>query len=187
MSFFDILLLALALAVDATVVSFSYGLIIKRKRSRSAFKLATANGLGQFIMPIFGWLATCSVSEYIQAYDHWISFLIFLCLGLNVLNEAWSEKNSEKLNKKLNLKTLAMIALATSIDAGAAGVSIYFSKAPILFTSFIIGVVAFIGSYYGFKSCSLLKKVPTKYIETASGMILISLGIKILVEHIFIS
>lgn len=183
MSFFDILFLALALSVDAAVVSFSYGLIIKKKRSEAALKLAFAAGLGQFIMPIAGWLGTSSVSKYIEHYDHWISFLVFLALGLNVISEALNEKE-EKLDKKLNYKVLFMIAVATSIDACAAGVTLFFIKTPILSAAAIIGIITFINSLLGFNSCRLLKKVPTKYIEISSGIILILLGIKVLFEHL---
>lgn len=183
MSYFDILFLALALSVDATVISFSYGLIIKKKRREVALKLAFATGLGQSIMPVIGWLGTSSVSKYIEHYDHWVSFLVFIALGLNVISEALNEKE-EKLDKKLSIKILFMIAVATSIDACAAGVTLFFIKTPILLASAVIGIITFINSYLGFNSCRLFEKIPPKYIEISSGVILILLGVKVLFEHL---
>lgn len=185
MSFFDLFLLALALSVDSAVVSFSYGLIIKQKRLKNAILLAVSTGMGQFVMPIVGWVGTNSVSSYISHFDHWISFLVFLLLGLNIIygavNDSEKEDNAEK---KLNLKIAFMIGVATSIDACAAGVMLYFVNVPILFAASIIGLVSFINSIAGFYSCCRLHKVPTRYIEIASGVILILLGAKVLFEHL---
>lgn len=184
MSFFDIFLLALALSVDAVVVSFSYGLILKKNRFKSALLLALFTGIGQFIMPLIGWLGTSTVSEYIAHFDHWISFLVFVFLGLNIINEAVSKKNKEKLDNTLSLKVAFMIGLATSIDACAAGVTLYFIKTPILTASAIIGLVCFANSIAAFNSCCCMRKIPTKYIEIFSGVVLIMLGFKVLFEHL---
>lgn len=185
MTFIDVFLLALALSVDAAVVSFSYGLITKQNRLKTAFLLSLFTGVGQFIMPIIGWYATSSVSQYIEHYDHWISFLVFLYLGLNVINEALKEDGDVKPKQELSLKILLMIGIATSIDACAAGVTLYFIKTPIVFAAFIIGIITCINAFAGFYSCCLFKKFSTKYIEIFSGLILILLGFKVLYEHLF--
>ena len=184
MSFLDLFLLALALSVDVAVVSFSYGLIIKKNRLRNALLLAFSTGAGQFVMPIIGWLGTSSVSSYISHFDHWISFLVFLLLGLNIIHEAVSGEKEDKPEKKLTLKIAFMIVIATSIDACAAGIMLYFVNMPILFAATIIGLISFINSIASFYSCSKLHKIPTKYIEIFSGIILILLGIKVLFEHL---
>lgn len=88
MSGIDVVLLGLALAVDAFVVSFSYGLILKRNRWRNAVSLGAATGLGQFVMPVAGWYGTNLVHGYIESIDHWIAFAVFLALGLKVIDEA---------------------------------------------------------------------------------------------------
>ncbi len=85
---FSVFLLALALSADAFAVAFSYGLVIRRNAAASAFKLAAATAVGQFVMPLIGWLATGSVHRYVEAFDHWIAFTVFLLLGLNVLIDA---------------------------------------------------------------------------------------------------
>lgn len=184
MSFFDIFVLALALSVDAAVVSFSYGLIITKNRFRTALLLAFFTGFGQFIMPIIGWLGTSTISQYISHFDHWISFLVFLLLGLNVIHTAVTQTGKEKLEKKLTLETAFMIGVATSIDACAAGVTLYFINTPIILAATVIGFVSFVNSIAAFNSCCFLHKIPTKYIEIFSGVILIILGVKVLFEHL---
>lgn len=187
MSLVDLFLLALALSVDAAVVSFSYGLIIKKNRLKNALLLAFSTGAGQFVMPVIGWLGTNSVSNYISHYDHWISFLVFLLLGLNIIYGAVGgkeEDKSEKAEKKLNLKIAFMIGVATSIDACAAGIMLYFVNVPILFAASIIGFVSFANSMAAFYSCCKLRKISTRYIEIVSGLILILLGVKVLFEHL---
>lgn len=183
MSFIGIFILALALSVDASVVSFSYGLILKKNRLKNALLLAFSTGFGQFVMPLIGWIGTNSISKYISSFDYWISFLVFLLLGLNIINEALKDKD-EKTDKKLNIKTAFIIGIATSIDACAAGVTLFFINTPIMIASSIIGIVSFINSIAAFYACSCLRKIPTKYIEIFSGIILISLGFKVLLEHL---
>ncbi len=184
MSLFDIFFLAIALAVDAAVVSFSYGLILKKSREKNAFLLALSTGLGQFIMPIIGWLGTNTVSAYLKHFDHWISFLVFLLLGLNVINEAVHDEKNDITQKMLSFKYLFVIAIATSIDACAAGVTLYFVNVSILKTSAIIGMVTFIGSLSAFYISKIMPHISTKKIEIFSGIILIILGFKVLFEHL---
>ena len=119
---FSVFLLALALSVDAFAVAFSYGLVIKKDVASSAAKLGAATGAGQFVMPLLGWLATDSVHRYIEAFDHWIAFVVFLLLGLNVIRGALGGEECEKRSPKLSLKLLSVVAVATSIDALAGGV-----------------------------------------------------------------
>lgn len=186
MNYSDVFLLALALAVDAAVVSFSYGLVIKKNRLQTALKLAFATGCGQFLMPLIGWMGTSSVSKYIEHYDHWISFLVFLALGLNIISEALNEKE-EKLDKKLNWRVLFMVGIATSIDACAAGITLYIIHTPILFAASIIGILTFICAVASFYASHILKKIPEQNIQIFSGIVLILLGTKVLWEHLFLS
>lgn len=185
MPFLDIFLLALALSVDAFVVSFSYGLIIKKRKGKSALKLALATGGGQFIMPVLGWFGARSIYKHIEMVDHWIAFFVFLVLGLKIISDAFHECECQnKLAKVLTAKLLFFIALATSIDAFVSGSMLYFMKAPVWEASAIIGIVTFINSILGFNFCRIFKKFPVKYMEIASGLILIALGCKVLYEHL---
>lgn len=185
MSLIDILILAIALSVDAAVVSFSYGLIIKKKRLQNASKLAFSTGFGQFIMPIIGWLGTSTVSNYLQHFDHWISFFVFLLLGLNIINEALHPQENQLSEKQLHIKYLCIIGLATSIDACAAGVTLYFMQTPIFTASVIIGVITFAASLVSFNLSRTFPKISTEKLEISSGIILILLGFKVLYEHLW--
>ena len=128
----DLIFLAFALSVDAFVVAFSYGLLIKQKRLSNGIKLSLSTGAGQFLMPVLGFLLTGSVHRYIAAWDHWLGFAVFTFLGVNVLREGWNHRNEEEDMPhvtSLTLPTLMAVGIATSIDALVAGVSIYLSSA----------------------------------------------------------
>lgn len=184
MNFVDVFLLALALSVDAFVVSFSYGLIIKKRKGVSALKIASSTGAGQFIMPVLGWYGARSIYHQIEQIDHWIAFFVFFMLGLKVISDALHESEChEKLSKTLSFKVVLMIGVATSIDAFVSGSMLFFMQEPIWISAFLIGLVTFINSLIGFNFCRMFKKVPTFYLEIMSGLILIMLGCKVLWEH----
>ena len=188
MNFIDVFFLALALSVDAFVVSFSYGLIIKKGKGKAALKLATATGLGQFVMPVLGWYGARSIYRHIEAIDHWIAFFVFLVLGIKIISEAFKEGDCPpKLsNKLLSLKLLFVIGVATSIDAFVSGSMLYFIQAPVWSASAMIGIITFINSALGFNFCRIFKRFPIKYLEVSSGLILICLGFKVLYEHLYL-
>lgn len=185
MTLLEIWFLALALSVDAFVVAFSYGLIIKKKKGVSALKIASATGLGQFIMPVLGWYGARTIYHQIEQIDQWIAFFVFLMLGLKVISDSLREDECpEKLTKTLSFKVLLMIGVATSIDAFVSGSMLYFVKANAWGSAALIGVTTFICSIIGFNFCRMFKKFPTQWLEIGSGVILISLGAKILYEHL---
>ncbi len=187
MNFIDVFFLALALSVDAFVVSFSYGLIIKKGKGKAALKLATATGLGQFIMPVLGWYGARSIYAHIEAIDHWIAFFVFLVLGIKIISEAFKGGDCQpQLSKILSLKLLFVIGVATSIDAFVSGSMLYFMKAPVWSASAMIGIITFINSALGFNFCRIFKRFPIKYLEVSSGLILICLGFKVLYEHLYL-
>lgn len=183
--YIEIFFLALALSVDAMIVSFSCGLLVKKNRGASALKLAAATALGQTIMPVIGWLGAQSVHLYIEEYDHWIAFIVFLGLGSNVIYHALTDKSEERNHCPcLDFKVLFLIGVATSIDACVAGISLYFMDIWLFAAVLMIGLVTFINSLIGFYACRVLKKIPSAYMEILSGLILIGLGAKILTEHL---
>ena len=186
MIWFEIFLLALALSIDAFIVSFSCGLVVKKNRNKNAYKMAAANGFAQFAMPVLGWYGTNTISSYVKAFDHWIVFLVFLALGLKFIKDAMEDKEVEcelPTKKHITFKVLLIASFATSIDAFVAGVSLYFMPVSIWIAGIVIGIVTFINSYIGFKMNRLFKKIPRKYIEVFAGVILITLGTKTLIEH----
>ncbi len=186
MGFIDIILVALALSVDAFVVSFSYGLVIKRFKIRNSLKIAASTGLGQFLMPLAGWYGTKSVYTYIESIDHWIAFAVFLVLGLKVITDALEDECecAAKPQKNLTFKIVLMIGIATSIDALVMGGTLFFMGANIWIAAPLIGLTTFVCALIGFHLNICFKKIPTKYMEISAGIILILLGCKVLYEHL---
>lgn len=184
MSNLDILILAIALSIDACVVSFSNGLIFTQNKRLNSLMLAFSVGFFQFLMPVIGYFLAQSVSKYIEPYDHWVVFAIFMLLGIKLIKDTFKEEKEEKLNCYLCFHYILLVSIATSIDALGAGVSIAFSGTKILFPAIIIGVVTFINSLLGFWSGYLFKKFPTKNLEISGGIILIILAFKVLAESL---
>lgn len=178
MSLFDILLLAVALSIDAVVVSFSNGLIFKQKRTVKSLSLASAVGFFQFLMPIIGFYFAHTVSTYVKPYSHWVVFVIFTFLGVKFIVDA--SEQGEKNSHNFDWKYIFTVGFATSIDALFAGVSILFSGINILIPALIIGFVTFINALLAFWVANLLKNFSTKSLEVLGGMILILLGFKVL-------
>lgn len=183
MNTLDILILAIALSIDACVVSFSNGLVFTQNKRINSLMLACAVGFFQFLMPVIGFLGAQTVSKYVEPYDHWIVFSIFVLLGAKFIKDAFKTEKEEKIDCYMCFKYILLVAVATSIDALGAGVSIAFTKTQIWFPAIIIGVVTFINSLLGFWSGHLFKKFPTKYLEISGGLILIGLAFKILFEN----
>lgn len=182
MNTIDILILAIALSIDACVVSFSNGLVFTQNKRVNSLMLACAVGLFQFLMPVIGFFAAQTVSKYVEPYDHWIVFIIFVLLGAKFIKDAFKEEKEEKIECFMCFKYILLVAVATSIDALGAGVSIAFTKTQIWFPAIIIGIITFINSLLGFWSGHLFKKFPTKNLEISGGLILIMLAFKILFE-----
>ena len=185
MTYTELLFLALALAVDAFVVAFSYCLVIKKQKFENVLKLMLATGGGQFLMPVIGWYGANLVHGYVEAVDHWIAFFVFAALGVNIIYHAFDNRSEAALQAKvLSFKVLAMIGVATSIDAMVSGLTLYFMRVDVWQAASLIGFVSFVMTIFGFHLARHLKRLPTKYLEIASGVILIALGIKVLCEHL---
>lgn len=173
----------MALSIDACVVSFSNGLIFTQNKKVNSLMLACSVGFFQFLMPIIGYFLAQSVSKYVEPYDSWIVFIIFVLLGLKFIKDAFKEQKEEKINCYLCFSYIILVSVATSIDALGAGVSIAFTKNSIWLSAIIIGIVTFINSLMGFWSGYLFKKFPTKNLEITGGIILILLAFKVLFER----
>lgn len=184
MSIIDILILAIALSIDACVVSFSNGLVFTHNKRINSLMLAVSVGFFQFLMPVVGFFLAQSVNKYVEPYDHWIVFAIFILLGAKFIKDAFKEEKEEKINCYLCFSYIFLVSIATSIDALGAGVSIAFTKTEIWAPALIIGVVTFFNSLLGFWGGYLFKKFPTKNLEISGGVILIALAFKILFESI---
>ncbi len=180
MNLFDIFFLAIALSIDAGVVSFSQGLLICKNKHRNSFFLAIFTGFFQFVMPILGFILASIIYKYIKPFTTFIAFVIFLALGMKFILDAIKKgANKTKEICCLSLQCLLLIAIATSIDALGAGINFRFLDVPLLYASVIIGITTFIISLLGFYSGCIFKKFPSKYLEIISGLILIILALKV--------
>ena len=178
MNLIEILLLAVALSIDACVVSFSYGLVIEKYKRINSLLLAISTGFFQFLMPILGFYFASFLQQYLQKYAKFIIFTIFAYLGFKFIKDALTPNNTRPVC--LNIKCLLLISIATSIDAFSAGISLLLSGNNILFPAIIIGIITFLNALFGYWSGFLLKKCPTTILEISAGTILIGLGIKAL-------
>ena len=186
MSYVELFILAVALSMDAFAVSVCKGLATGQVSMKHATIAGGWFGGFQALMPLVGWALGVQFQNLITSLDHWIAFFVFWVLGIKIISEAFKDCNCEipKTSKVLSLKILLMIGLATSIDAFVSGAMLYFIKAPIWSSALIIGVVTFVNACIGFNLCRMFKNFPMKYLEIFSGLILILLGTKVLVEHL---
>lgn len=176
MSYIEILLLAFALSIDACVVSFSYGLCEEKRKSQNALLLAVTTGMFQGIMPLFGGILANIIKSYIIHPADWISFIIFMYLGISLIREAYSDKKIEKIC--LSPITLVGIGIATSIDAFSAGIPLVLADSPMIISAILIGVITFINSIAGYSTGIILKRLNSKIIEITGGLALIFLAVK---------
>lgn len=176
MSYFSIFILALALSIDACVVSFSYGLKYEQNRIKNALLLSSFTGIFQALMPTIGYFLTNIVKSYIQPYAGLIVFLIFSYLGFKFIIEAQQPKKEKELC--IDLKCLFLIGIATSIDAFSAGITLSLYGTLILKPALLIGLITFINSILGFYIGGKLKHLPSRYLEIFAGILLLILGIQ---------
>ena len=182
-------LIALALAMDCFAVSTVSGVIIRRFEGRTMLSLAFLFGLFQALMPLLGWFLASSFSAYVEAYDHWIAFAMLALIGGKMILDAFKEESDASINPR-SLKTQLALAVATSIDAMAIGITYactgYNVIGQLVAPLVIIGIVSFVMSLAGFSIGVRFGDTVNKRIrpELLGGLILIGIGIKILVEHL---
>jgi len=173
------------LSMDAFAVAVSKGLCAKECGTRHAVITGAYFGIFQAVMPLIGYFFGVQFAERINAYDHWVAFGLLAIIGLNMIRESFSkeEKNS---NGSFGFKSMMLMALATSIDALAVGVT--FALLPqalhIAFVVLIIGVITFGISFLGVKLGAAIGPRLKKGAEIAGGVILILIGLKVLLEHL---
>lgn len=189
MNSFEILLIAIGLAMDCLAVSIASGIIIKKVEWRTMLTMAFFFGLFQAAMPFVGWLFASRFSHLIESVDHWIAFLLLLFLGGKMIIESFKEDDCKKDFNPASLKVVLALAVATSIDALAVGVSFAFlgmsTIDAILMPISIIGLVSFIMSLCGLLFGIFFGCRHNMRVELWGGLILITIGCKILIEHLF--
>ncbi len=186
MDFATLFLIAVGLAMDAFSVAITDGIVLKRLTPGKALKVGVFFGGFQFLMPCLGWLLGSAFARYIQSCDHWIAFILLGFIGGKMLWEALGKKEDEvEVRNPLGLKVLTLLAIATSIDALAVGVTFATMNVFILYAAGVIGFVAFVFSFAGIYIGHKFGDLFGNKAEIAGGAVLILIGIKILVEHLF--
>lgn len=183
MGIIELVLIAVGLAMDAFAVSICKGLSMKKMDWKKAGIIGVYFGIFQGGMPLVGYLLGVGFQEKIQAVDHWIAFALLAFIGGNMIKEALS-KDEEDCNDSVDFKTMIVLAIATSIDALAVGVTFAFLKVNIILAVLLIGIITFIISMVGVKIGNVFGDKYEKKAEFAGGLILILLGLKILLEHL---
>lgn len=179
-------LLGVGLAMDAFSVSVSDGILLGQAKPGQTLKIAFFFGAFQFIMPVIGYAAGSTFAGIIEAFDHWVAFMLLALIGGKMIYEAITGKEEQtEVKNPLAFKTLLLLAIATSIDALAVGVTFATISSPVFLCSAIIGVVTFFISAAGVLLGSKCGDLFGNKAEIAGGVILILIGLKILIEHLF--
>ncbi len=189
--YITLFLMGVGLAMDAFAVSICKGLSMKKVKWQHATIIGLFFGGFQALMPFVGWLLGSQFEQYITKVDHWIAFGLLGIIGGKMLYEAIKGDEEEgcsccndKNADKLDLKELFILAIATSIDALAVGITFAFLKYPVVKAVTVIGVVTFIISMAGVYIGNFFGSRFKKKAEIAGGIILVGIGIKILLEHL---
>ncbi|MBC7362378.1 MAG: manganese efflux pump [Candidatus Aminicenantes bacterium] len=177
--------IALALAIDAFAVTVGLACSLSGLSRRQAFRLATHFGLFQFIMPVIGWVIGENLLRLISRYDHWVAFGLLLVIGFKMIIESFRVKDEKCQEKDPTTGwSLLVLALATSQDALATGLSLAVIGLNIWVACTVIGITAFSMTLLASRVGPLLGKVFGQRAELLGGLILILIGVKILVDHL---
>ena len=179
----EILLISIGLAMDAFAVSVCKGLAMKKMSWKKAIIIGLYFGIFQAVMPVIGYFLGTTFERFITNVDHWIAFILLVGIGINMVKEAFN-KESENRNDNVDMKTMLVLSIATSIDALAIGITFACLKIHIVMPVITIGLITFIISVIGVKIGNRFGDKYGKKAEIMGGVILILLGIKILLEHL---
>lgn len=185
MSFWEVFLLAVGVSMDAFAVSIGKGLTAKKVSWREVLSVALWFGGFQALMPVIGYYLGVSFDDLVAKVDHWIAFGLLALIGGDMIREALKGEG-ESVDSSFAFKTMLLLAIATSIDALAVGVSFAFLQTPLWSSVALIGITTALFSAFGLL---IGKKVGMRFhkgAEILGGVILIAIGIKILIEHLFL-
>lgn len=183
MGILTIIIIAIGLAMDAFAVSICKGLSMKKMSWKKGLIIGGYFGFFQALMPLVGYLLGIGFQDKVTGIDHWIAFILLGIIGINMIKEALSKEEEEK-NDSVDFKEMIVLAIATSIDALAVGITMAFLEVNIALAITIIGIITFAISVIGVKIGNIFGNKYEKKAELAGGIILILMGIKILLEHL---
>ncbi len=185
MLFIELFLIAVGLSMDAFAISIGKGLTMPKIEKKYAAVIALFFGGFQALMPFAGWLLGRQFEVYITNFDHWVAFVLLAVIGGKMIKEALAKEDErEELPFVLNLQELLLLAIATSIDALAVGVTFAFLGVDILSAVAVIGVVTYAFSFIGVYIGKLVGARNKKKAELFGGAVLVLMGLKILLEHL---
>ena len=192
MNFIALIFTAFALSMDAFAVSITKGITIKNLKKSTAVKMALAFGLFQGGMPLLGWILGFSFKDYIEAIDHWIAFIVLGFIGFNMIKGFFEERKEEKSELEISATTnesdvsnkeIIMLAIATSIDALAVGISFAFLNVNIVPAASLICIITFLVCLIGVFVGNKVGDIFHGYAELVGGVILILIGFSIFNER----
>lgn len=182
MGFAELFFIAVGLSMDAFAVSVCKGLVMPRFNARQALVIALFFGGFQALMPVLGWLAGAQFTRYVSSYAHWIAFALLAFIGAKMLWDARHDESDDSGSFTIDLKELVLLAIATSIDALAVGVSFAFLDVSIAPSAALIGVVTFALSFAGVGIGHRFGARWEKPAAIVGGVVLIAIGVKVLLE-----
>lgn len=182
MSILDLFILAVGLSMDAFAVSVCNGLSLGKIKPKHMCIAGAWFGGFQALMPLIGYFLGSFFAEMIEKYDHWVAFVLLAIIGGNMIKESFGK--DEKVDSSMDVKSMLLLAIATSIDALAVGVTFAFLQVQIVPAVSFIGVITFIFSAVGVKIGSLFGTKYKSKAELFGGIVLVLIGIKILLEGI---
>lgn len=184
MSFLDIFLIGVALSMDAFAVSVCKGLSVKKAGVKHVLTVGVYFGGFQALMPMLGFLLGYKFESFITNIDHWIAFVLLAIIGGNMIREALGKDEDDKENDDFSFKAMLPLAVATSIDALAVGISFAFLGVDIVTAALLIGATTFVLSGVGIFVGNIFGSKYKSKAELAGGIVLILIGAKILLEHL---
>lgn len=184
MEFYQLLAIAVGLSMDAFAAALCKGLGMQKLNYKHATIISLLFGGFQALMPLIGWFLGKQFAHYITAFDHWIAFVLLGIIGGKMLWEAFEDDGCATCDDRLDVKGLLGLAVATSIDALAVGISLAFLNTPIGPSLATIGITTFVLSFLGVAVGNRFGVKYRKGAEIAGGVVLILIGVKILLEHL---
>ncbi len=185
MNFITIFFIAVGLSMDAFAISVVTGSIYKQKPFKPAFLLAIFFGGFQALMPLLGFACAVNLIKYIEGYDHWIAAVILSAIGIKMIYESFKIKESQKNFDPFNIPILLFLSIATSIDALAVGFTLNLITNSIFSAAIIIGLTTFAFCFAGVFIGKGFGHFFENKIEAVGGIVLIVIGLKILMQHLF--
>ena len=187
MGFVQIVMIALALAMDAFAVSLAAGSSGQVSTQRAAVRLSFNFGLFQFLMPIIGWFLGIKILPLISSLDHWVAFFLLFIVGFRMIRSGFDKQGRTFSKDPSRGITLVILSIATSIDALAIGLGLAMLGIKIIYPCLVIGIITAILSFLGIRTGNRLGIKFGKKMEILGGLILMGIGTKILITHLFLS